>query len=92
MNLELDEPLMVLVLFGTGVVGVLIFFLSSPRRSPWRRRPLCPSCGRIGTLALMRNDAEDSTNTQTRGQRIRIYCCGRCGAREATRVMDPEDA
>lgn len=91
MNLDLDERLVVLGLFAAFVVGVLIFFLTSPRRSPWQRRPICPVCGRLGTLALMRNVADEETPIKEYGQRIRVYCCGRCRARAATRVLDPED-
>ncbi len=87
----LDEQLVVLVLFAVLVLGVLIFFLSSPRRSPWQRRPSCPVCGRLGALTLVSSTDEDEPPVTVYGRRLRVYRCRRCRAVALARVLDPED-
>jgi hypothetical protein len=80
----------VVVVFGVCVVAILAFFLSSPPRSPWQRRPCCPVCGRLGALVLQGNLDEDEPPS-IHGRRLRIYRCRRCRALAVTRVLDPED-
>jgi hypothetical protein len=88
--MEFEDQLLVLVPFAGLVLGVLVFFLTSPKRSPWQRRPSCPVCGRLGGLGLVCSTNEDEAPARDPDRRLRVYRCRHCQAVAITRVLDPE--